>query len=139
MGDGGLQITGGCFCGALRFEVSAAPVLVEFCHCETCRKATGAPMMAWAGVPCDGFEWTEGEPAGFASSAGVTRSFCGRCGTSLTHFSERFDTEIYVSLAALDDPEALPPEVHIWTSDSLTWCKAADSLPRYKRSHSEEV
>ncbi len=139
MGDSGVLKMGGCLCGALRFEVSAAPVLVEICHCNMCRKATGAPVMAWAGVPRDGFRWLQGEPAGFASSPGVTRSFCGRCGTSLTHFSERFDREIYVSLAALDDPEALPPEVHIWTSDDLSWFETADALPRCKKSRSDEI
>ncbi len=39
----------------------------------------------------------------------------------------------------LDDPEAIPPEVHIWTSDDLSWFQTADDLPRYKRSHSDEM
>ena len=53
-----------------------------------------------------GFSFVTGEPGRFASSPGVTRSFCARCGTSLTLYSEAFPGEIYVSICSLDDPEA---------------------------------
>ena len=59
----------------------------------------------------DGLRFVAGEPDRFASSPGVTRTFCGRRGTSLTLHSEAFASEITVSATALDDPEALPPEV----------------------------
>jgi hypothetical protein len=130
---------GGCCCGAVRFEIGAEPVLLEFCHCQTCRRASGAPVMAWAGIPVAGFRFTEGEPGRFASSPGVTRGFCDRCGTSLTIFSEAFPDEIYVSTSALDDPDALAPEVHIWTSHKLGWFETADALPRYRRFRADEV
>jgi hypothetical protein len=109
--DPGIR-NGGCCCGAVRFEISAEPVLVEICHCRTCRRASGAPVMALAGIPVTGFRFVKGEPGRFASSPGVTRSFCALCGTSLTLYSEAFPGEIYVSVCSLDDPEALAPEVH---------------------------
>ena len=130
---------GGCCCGSVRFEIAAEPVLVEICHCRTCRRASGAPAMAWAGIPLAGFRFVEGEPGGFVSSPGVTRGFCARCGTSLTIFSEAFPEEIYVSISALDDPEALAPEVHIWTSQKLGWFETADTLPRYPRFRADGV
>ncbi len=130
---------GGCCCGAVRFEISADPVLVELCHCKACRRASGAPVMAMAGIPVTGFRFVKGEPGRFASSPGVTRSFCIQCGTSLTLYSEAFPGEIYVSVCTLDDPDALAPEIHIWTSDRLGWFETADKLPRYRRFRADEV
>ena len=130
---------GGCCCGAVRFEISAAPVLVEICHCRTCRRASGAPVMALAGIPAAGFRFVAGEPAGFASSPGVTRNFCARGGTSLSLSSEAYPDEVYVSICALDDPEAIAPEVHIWTSQKLGWFETADALPRYRQFRGDEV
>ena len=55
------ELTGHCACGALRYRVSEAPVLVEYCHCESCRRAVGAPLMAWAAFRRGAFEWLDGE------------------------------------------------------------------------------
>jgi hypothetical protein len=123
--------TGRCLCGDVRFAAKGTPALTEFCHCGTCRRATGAPLAAFAGFPVGRFRVTQGEPARFASSPEVIRTFCGRCGTSLTIFSERFPDDIYVAVAAFDDPETLAPEVHIWTSERLSWLETADVLPRH--------
>ncbi len=139
MGNDPTTPAGGCCCGAIRFEIRAEPMLVELCHCKTCRRASGAPVMALAGIPVAGFRFVKGEPGRFASSPGVTRRFCSRCGTSLTLYSEAFPDEIYVSICSLDDPEALEPEVHIWTSNKLAWFETADALPRYRRFRADEV
>ena len=125
-------ITGHCQCGAIRFRVSGEPVLTEFCHCPSCRRASGAPLMAWAAYDRAGFVLTEGKPVDYASSPGVTRTFCGRCGTSLTLADERFP-EIYVAIASFDEPEAIMPEFHIWRAHRLSWVETSDDLPRYLR------
>lgn len=126
------RITGHCICGAIRFCVTGDPVLTEFCHCQSCRRASGAPLMAWAAYDRAVFEVIEGEPVDYASSPGLTRTFCGRCGTSLTLTDERI-AEIYVAIAAFDDPEAVTPDIHIWRSHRLSWVETADDLPRYLR------
>ena len=99
----------------------------------------GVGVLALAGIPVTGFRVLAGTPGRFASSPGVIRTFCDRCGTSLTLHSEAFPDEIYVSLCALDDPEGLAPEVHIWTSHRLGWLETADALPRYRRFRADEV
>ncbi len=126
------SITGRCHCGEVRFNVTGDPVLTEFCHCPSCRRAAGAPLMAWAAYGRADFEVTAGEPVAHASSPGVTRTFCGRCGSSLTLTDERI-AEIYVAIAAFDDPEAVTPDIHIWRSHRLSWVETADDLPRYLR------
>ena len=125
-------ITGHCHCGEVRFRVTGDPVLTEFCHCQSCRRASGAPLMAWAGYDRAGFELISGEPIAYASSSGVSRTFCGRCGSWMTLTDERI-AEIYVAIAAFDDPETMTPDIHIWRSHRLSWVETADDLPRYLR------
>ena len=93
--------TCGCKCGDIGFQIAGAPVLVEYCHCRSCRHTVGAPLMAWAGFDRSDMTLTHGKPQDYRSSSGVVRSFCGRCGTSLTLADERFPDEVYVSLASL--------------------------------------
>ena len=131
--------TGGCLCGSIRFKLYGSPRLVEYCHCNSCRKAVGAPVMAWVGVAVGQFKITEGNPGRYTSSSGVERTFCQRCGTSLTQFAEEFAEEIYVSVCALDDPATTQPDVHIWRLDRLPWFEIADDLPRYQRFKSDGI
>ena len=125
------EVTGGCLCGDIRFKLLEAPRLLEYCHCKSCRKAVGAPVMAWAGVAKEQFEITQGNPECYVSSLGVERTFCKRCGTSLTQFADEFPEEIYVSISILDDPNVMAPEIHIWRSDRIPWFETTDDFPRY--------
>ena len=134
-----LDATGGCMCGAVRYRVSGETVLVEFCHCEDCRRATGAPVMAWAAFRHRAFDWIKGEPTKFNSSPSVTRTFSGCCGTSLTISDERYADDIYVAPATFDESHTLAPEIHIWRSERLPWLETADRLPRYVRFEYEGI
>jgi len=112
-------LEGGCLCRIVRYRIAAAPVSVSICHCFSCRRAAGAPSVAWAVIPAEGFAFTAGGPARFASSPGVERTHCARCGTSLT-FQSATDC-IDVTVASLDDPEALTPDHEIWLAHRLSW------------------
>mgnify|MGYP001828849422 CR=1 FL=1 len=67
---------GGCLCGAIRFQAIGAPLWTAYCHCQSCRRATGSPVAAFAGFPADRFVVTRGAPRRRQSSPGVVRSFC---------------------------------------------------------------
>jgi len=95
--------------------------------------------MAWAGFKFDTFSILSGDPTVHESSPGVLRSFCGRCGTSLTLADERFAEEVYVALAAFDDAEAPSPDIHIWRSERLPWLETTDELPRYAQFKSDGI
>ena len=128
-----MTMKGGCLCGAVRITISTPLEYAEYCHCRSCRRATGAPVMAWACVRRDGVE-VEGEALRqFDSNATVQRGFCDRCGTSLTFWDRDFAEHLYVAAAALEDAESCAPEFHIWRSDRLSWIDAIDTLPRYLR------
>jgi hypothetical protein len=122
---------GGCLCGAVRYRLRGEPVGVSLCHCPSCRRSAGAPVVAWAMFPRESLEVVRGKPAAFASSPGVERTFCGTCGTPLIYRGESLPTLLDVTVASLDDPAALPPRVHIWESTRIPWLSLADGLPRH--------
>jgi len=127
-----MKLEGGCLCGALRFEASGEARNRCFCHCTSCRRASGAPYVAWATFPRAGFRVVQGTLAAVRSSAKVARGFCGTCGTSLTYMRDDRAEEIDIALATLDAPEAVAPEYHIWMADALPWDRPGDGLPQYR-------
>lgn len=112
---------GGCLCGALRYRFSGTPSSSTNCHCKSCRRASGAPVVAWITVQRSEFTILSGIPAVFHSSPGVTRRFCSHCGTALTYETDRSPDTIDLTTASLDDPEAYPPTTEVWLEDKLSW------------------
>jgi hypothetical protein len=123
-----MDFEGRCLCGAIRYRAAGEPLWVAHCHCASCRRATGAPLTTYAGFPAEKFAWT-GAPATFASSPGVTRTFCGRCGTSLTYQGERWPGEMHVLVATLDRPEAVTPQREAFSEERLPWLRLAPRAP----------
>lgn len=132
-------VEGGCLCGAVRYRASGESSRPTLCHCNSCRRAAGAPLVAWTTFPPDRFEFTKGTPARYRSSPPVVRTFCARCGTSLTYQHTSFPDEIDVTIASLDDPAVFPPADHTWTSERIAWLELADGLPRFPRSRFEST
>jgi hypothetical protein len=126
--------TGGCQCGAVRFEAHAAPTYVCVCHCNSCRKATGGAMVPWVTFNEADVTFTQGQPREYQSSPGVTRGHCARCGTGISYRVQRRAGDIDLTLASMDDPHAFQPTVHIWVSDKLPWLVIPDGLPQYQRT-----
>lgn len=128
------SLTGGCSCGSVRYE-SAAPISgAAFCHCRSCRRATGAAAVPWTSVAFARFRWLGVRPpARYESSAGVTRSFCPRCGTPLAYQSASSPETLDLTLGSLDDATAVAPLDHIWMEDALPWDRAEDGRPAHRR------
>ena len=131
------MLTGGCFCGAIRYQASGQVFNETSCHCDICRRTSGAPYMAWFSVPAAGFQLLAGTPATFRSSGHATRTFCPTCGTQLTFADDASPDEIDISTCSLDQPEQAPPRDHTYISSKLDWVQLADELPRFPRSRSE--
>jgi hypothetical protein len=127
-------LEGGCLCGAVRYRAWGQASGITHCHCQTCRRASAAPFVTWAGFDADKFIFTHGQPASYASSSNVIRTFCNRCGSSLTYRRLDLPGSIDITLGSLDEPAALSPEDHTWTESQLAWIKLADGLPRYPRN-----
>lgn len=112
---------GGCLCGAVRFVVEGPPKWTAFCHCQSCRKHTGAPVSSFAGYERVNVTFTRGLLAIYASSAGVKRGFCGRCGSTLTYEGDRWPTEMHFHVGAFDHPEAFSPSGEAFAEERLPW------------------
>ena len=96
-----------------------------------CRRASGAPLVAWFSVARCDFGFVAGAPTRYASSPTGVRSFCPQCGTQLTFESAHYPDEIDVTTASLDEPAALAPTDHIYVSTRLAWIRLCDDLPAY--------
>ncbi len=123
-------LEGGCLCGAVRYRLNSQPFDVGYCHCVFCRRASGAPLLAFATVPIEDFVVT-GEPRRRRSSTFGERWFCADCGTQLAmHVDHQPDT-IDFTIGSLDDPQRLRPAFHIFFGSRIEWFDTADRAPRY--------
>ncbi len=125
-----MAITGGCHCGAVRYEAEGPLTHAALCHCTDCRRVSGAPAMAWASARCADFGYTAKQPLRYASSAKVTRAFCGDCGAQLTYAHDDYGGErIDIAISTLDDPDIAPPQAQIFVSSRLSWMADLGALP----------
>jgi len=124
------QTTGGCLCGAVRFEASGAPYRVGLCHCLDCRKHHGALFHASA-IFAEAAVSTTG-----ATSSYQGRHFCPRCGSSV--FSRSGD-EIEVHLGSLDAPDQLVPTYELWMIRRESWLPPFPLKRHYQRDRETGV
>ncbi len=129
-----LSYEGGCLCGQVRYRACGSPTQPSHCHCETCRKASGAPFVSWATFPAASFTFTRGKPSRYDSSRIAYRQFCPACGTQLTFRFHRSPDAVDITLASLDHPDAIAPLDHIWTRRQIRWIRLDDGLPRFAES-----
>ena len=128
------MLTGGCHCGAIRYQVSGEPIHNALCHCSDCRRHAGAPMVSWTLFADDNFTITEGEAKVYASSEHGRRLFCAACGTGLFYTNEViFPGLTDVQSSTLDDPGALRPTAQIQIADRISWMADVAALPQFER------
>lgn len=131
----GALYAGGCLCGQVRWQADGAPANVRVCHCRHCQRAVGAPFFARAIFLESVIAWS-GETTRWATSPRVERLSCARCGTPMFAEPKDAPARLGVSLATLDDPDAIAPEAHIWVSEKATWLILDDGLPQHARGFS---
>lgn len=125
--------TGRCHCGAITYSAEGEPEHHALCHCADCRRAAGAPMVGWIAFKDDRVTVT-GKPVAHASSPGVTREFCGTCGTGLFYRNpDLLPGIVDIQSCTLDHPEAFPPGAHIQAAERLAWMEGVDGLPKFER------
>lgn len=128
------MLTGGCHCGAIRYEVEGQALTHALCHCTDCRRHAGAPMVGWAMFPQSAVTVTKGRPRTYASSEHGRRQFCPDCGTGLFYTNaEMLPGRIDIQSATLDDPGAVPVQAHIQVAERIRWMERAHELPVFER------
>jgi hypothetical protein len=124
-------LEGGCECGAVRYRLTSAPFDAGYCHCEICRRSSGAPVLAFATVPIMDFVVTRGELRQRRSTSFGNRGFCADCGTQLTMHVEHQPDTLDFTLCSLDQPGAVEPRFHIFFASKPAWFDIRDELPRH--------
>jgi hypothetical protein len=116
-----MTLTGGCYCGEVRYEAEGDPVVKGQCTCRECQYITGGAENLFLLMPAQGFRYVKGEPKRFARkdlAQPVTREFCPTCGTHLV--TRTPDPNVVVlKVGGLDDPAVFGgPQIAIWTAEA---------------------
>ena len=125
-------VTGGCLCGAVRYEAKANLEEAYYCHCRTCQKSSGAPAEIAVFVEPGSLRFTKDAPTFFQSSPFGERGFCAKCGSRLVwkHVGSKRPEWTNLSIGCLDHPEKARPVVHQCVESQLPWYQFDDGLPR---------
>ena len=126
------NLQGGCYCGAIRYELSAKPTFKAQCHCRACQHISGGGPNYFMAIPEDGFTYTNGAPSEFTRNdieAPVTREFCGICGTHMVTRRPGMAAAI-VKIGTLDDPARFRgPRAAIYMAQAQDFHVVAEGIP----------
>ncbi len=139
------KITGGCHCGAIRYEATEPPKQTGTCHCRTCKKSTGSAFMVIAGFSLNVFRFTKGEPKRYRSAPIMEKGFCSNCGSLLydrylVRVREVTSPDvIWVQLGTLDNPEPYTIDFHYSVETQLPWLHFDDDARRMRCDEDPEM
>jgi hypothetical protein len=139
------KLTGGCFCGRVRYALSAPAGYTHHCHCSNCRRIHGAAFVTYSMFPRSAFTWERGEDnlSAFSTSENSIRRFCKTCGTHVAGEIPPLPNVISIATATIDDcawPGSPPEDLrHGWVSSKAPWLDLNDKLPKHEKWYPELV
>jgi hypothetical protein len=129
------MLEGGCACGAMRYRLTSGPMFVHCCHCKDCQRQTGSAFVINALIETDRIERLKGEPEPVTVPTDSGRPHdvyrCPLCWTAVWSDYGRRKVLSFVRVGTLDEPSALPPDVHIFTRSKLPWVGLPESVPAF--------
>jgi hypothetical protein len=129
--------SGGCVCGAVRYECAAEPMAVAHCYCTDCQKTSGGQMSTNLLVPKPAFKVVKGQSTTYDTTADsgntVTRHFCGKCGSSLWSVPNAIPDLLVIKAGSLDDPSWLKPAMSIYCDSAQPWAEISSAIPRFPK------
>jgi hypothetical protein len=130
--------SGGCLCGACRYEFEGNPLHAGYCHCDMCKRATGGAFAVLVQANRNALRWTKQQPADYRSSPIAVRGFCPECGSPL-FLQYEDDDLIRLTVGSLDHPERILPTGHYGIESRLAWADIGVGLPEEEtRERSDE-
>ena len=116
-------LTGGCLCGGVRYEVTAPPLSVGYCHCTRCQRRTGTAASAQARLAPGSFRVVQGEELvrAYAPPDGFHKCFCSNCGGALWSKDPATETVMSVRLGTLDGDPGLRPTFRAFVAYAAPW------------------
>jgi hypothetical protein len=129
-----LPLDGGCTCGGVRYRMTAKPMFVHCCHCRWCQRETGASFALNALIEADRVSLLKGEvevvntPSNSGKGQKIAR--CPKCHIALwSNYAGAGDVLRFVRVGTLDEPDRLPPDIHIFTSSKQPWVVLPSGMP----------
>ncbi len=125
--------TGGCLCGAVRFQLQGPIDVINYCHCSRCRRRTGSAFATVVHARLTNYELLSGEDrvSTFSPADRVERQFCSGCGSPLPGQDEE-DDEVKIPAGLFDQDFDVAPELHIMTASKAIWFQIHDQLSQYE-------
>ena len=125
---------GGCTCGEVRYRITSPPLIVHCCHCRSCQRETGTAFALNAMIEADRVELRSGAPVTIVtpslSGEGQKITRCPRCQIAVwSNYAGSGDRFRFVRVGTLDMPDALPPDVHIFTMSKQPWVVLPPEVP----------
>jgi hypothetical protein len=132
-----MKVEGGCYCGAVRYEVEGDPVFKGQCHCRECQYITGGSPNVTMAMPDASFAYTKGSPKEFRRSdleSPVTREFCAECGTHLLSRAPGLPGAVLLKVGSFDDPSQFgEPQMAIFTIDKQAFHHVPEGIAAFER------
>ncbi len=135
--EGEWKLEGGCTCSAVRYRMTCKPMFVHCCHCRWCQRETGASFALNAMIEADrvivvqGAPETVNTPSNSCKGQKIVR--CPSCRVALwSHYAGAGDVVCFVRVGSLDEPDRLPPDIHIFTSSKQLWIVLPPGIPAVK-------
>jgi hypothetical protein len=125
-----MHLTGGCLCGAVRYQSTGAIARRFLCHCRDCKRSGGGAFHFGLTVPRDGFRLLRGALKDYRSSGesgrGVVRRFCPLCGTGVLNELELRPDFVVIRAGTLDEPELVAPDYEVFARSKAGWLSTGD-------------
>ena len=132
-----MKISGGCYCGNVRYESSGEPVMKAQCHCRECQYISGGSPNVFVAMPENEFHITKGQTTSFSRSdleSPVTREFCSNCGTQILTRAPVMAGAVILKVGTMDDPSLFEmPQLAIFTCDKQMFHTIPQGLPSFEK------
>ena len=130
------DLEGGCACGAVSYRLASEPMFVHCCHCHDCQRQTGSAFVLNALIETDRVVPLSGaaEPVPVPTDSGRPHDVfrCPKCRIAVWSDYGRRGVLRFLRVGTLDDPAALPPDVHIYTRSKLSWITLPQGVPAFE-------
>jgi hypothetical protein len=132
-----MDLEGGCACRNIRYKLTASPLIVHVCHCRDCQRVTGSAFVINIWIEKKFVEAGPPAPKSFRLAGGSGQKhdvfFCENCGTYLwSYYHGAPGNALFVRAGTLDKPDAVRPDVHIFTRSKLPWLNLPEDAPAFK-------
>lgn len=131
-----MDISGQCYCGAVKYEISGDPVIKVQCHCRECQYLAGGGPNFTMGFTAGDFKYTKGTAKQFSRpdlDDPVTREFCPDCGTQMVTLAPFLPDVVLIKIGTLDEPGVFSPDMAIFTCDKQSFHHVPDGMPAYEQ------